>query len=304
MTFAQIKSEWFSTLGRDLVAGITVAFALIPEAIAFSMVAGVNPMVGLYGSFIIGIIVAVFGGRTGMISGATGSTALLMVLLVKDHGVQYLFATGIVVGLMQLAMGYLRLSRFMRFIPVVVITGFVNALAILIFLAQLPHLDGAGRLAYVMVAATLVIIYGLPRLVKSAPAALIAVLVMTILTVSLGLPLQNVGDIGHLVGHLPYFHLPAVPWNLKTLFVVVPYALPIAIVGSLETLLTATVMDEMTGTTSDKDRELRGQGIANFATGFFGAMAGSAMIGETIISVGLGGASVWQRLWPALFSSL
>lgn len=289
MTVSKIKSEWFSAWSRDIVAGVTVAFALIPEAIAFSMIAGVNPMVGLYGSFIIGVVVAFFGGRMGMISGATGSTALLMVLLVKDHGIQYLFATGIMVGIMQLAMGYLRLSRFIRFVPVVVITGFVNALAILIFLAQLPHLQGAGRLAYAMVAATLAIVYGLPRIAKSVPAALVAIVVMTILTVTLGWHLQNVGDIGHLVGHLPFFHVPAVPWRFQTLAVVVPYALPIAVVGSLETLLTATVVDDMTATKSNKDRELRGQGVANLVTGFFGAMAGSAMIGQTIISVELGG---------------
>lgn len=289
MRFETIKSEWFSMVSRDVVAGVTVAFALIPEAIAFSMVAGVNPMVGLYGSFIIGVVVAFFGGRTGMISGATGSTALLMVLLVKDHGVQYLFATGIMVGLIQLVMGYLRLSRFIRFVPVVVITGFVNALAILIFLAQLPRLEGAGLVAYGMVAATLMIVYGLPRLIKGVPAALAAVVLMTVLTVVFGWHLQNVGDIGHLVGHLPYFHIPRVPMSFHTLAVVFPYAVPIAVVGSLETLLTATVVDDMTATKSDKDREIRGQGIANLATGFFGAMAGSAMIGQTIISVELGG---------------
>jgi len=268
---------------------MAVAFALIPEAIAFSLIAGVNPMIGLYGAFIISVVVSIFGGRIGMISGATGSTALLMVLLVKNHGDQYLFVAGILAGIIQLLISVLKLGRFITFVPQGVVVGFVNALAILIFLAQLPHIEGQGTIAYIVLGVTVAVVWGLPYLTKIVPSALIAIVLMTAVSALFKLHLQTVGDIGHLQAHLPYFHIPVVPFSLHTLFIVLPYALPIALVGSLETLMTATVLDDMTNSKSNKNMEIRGQGIANIVTGFFGAMAGCAMIGQSVLNVGYGG---------------
>lgn len=289
MRFQNLKAQWLSNVKKDSLSGIAVAFALIPEAIAFSMIAGVNPMVGLYGAFLISVVVAVFGGRIGMISGATGSTALLMVTLVKNHGDEYLFAAGVLTGVIQLLISVLKLSRFITFVPHSVVTGFVNALAILIFLAQFPHIEGQGMTAYIVAGVTVVIVFGLPYLTKAVPSAIIAIIVMTAMSAMFKLHLQTVGDIGHLQSHLPFFHIPSVPFNLHTLRVILPYSLPIALVGSLETLMTATVVDDMTSTKSDKNREIRGQGIANMVTGFFGAMAGCAMIGQTVFNIGYGG---------------
>ncbi|KPV42066.1 SulP family inorganic anion transporter [Alicyclobacillus ferrooxydans] len=289
MYFQNLKEEWFSNVRKDILAGAAVAFALIPEAIAFSMIAGVNPMIGLYGAFIIAVVVSMFGGRVGMISGATGSTALLMVLLVKNHGDQYLFATGILAGLIQLAMSALRISRFITFVSRSVVIGFVNALAILIFMAQLPHVMGQGTTAYIVCGVTVLLVWGLPFITKAVPASLIAIVVMTTASMLFKLPLQTVGDIGHLQAHLPYFHVPTVPLDFRTLTIVLPYAVPIALVGSLETLMTATVIDDMTHSKSNKDKEIRGQGIANIFTGFFGAMAGCAMIGQSALNIEYGG---------------
>jgi len=284
-----IRQEWFSNVQRDSLAGIAVAFALIPEAIAFSMIAGVNPMMGLYGAFIISIVVSIFGGRIGMISGATGSTALLMVLLVKNHGDQYLLAAGVLAGIIQLLISLLKLGRFITFVPHGVVTGFVNALAILIFMAQLPHIEGQGTIPYVMVAMTVAIVWGLPYLTKAIPSAIVAIVIMTAASALLKLHLQTVGDVGHLQAHLKYFHIPVVPFSFSTLSIILPYSLPIAMVGSLETLMTATVVDDVTDSKSDKNKEIRGQGIANIVTGFFGAMAGCAMIGQTVLNVDYGG---------------
>jgi len=284
-----IKEEWFSNIKNDILSGMTVALALIPEAIAFSLIVGVSPMVGLYASFSIAVIIAFTGGRMGMISAATASTALLMVTLVKNHGVEYLFAATVLTGILQFIMGSLKLGRFITFVPQSVVTGFVNALAILIFLAQLPHFSGASWPLYAMVAGTLVMVYVLPRLTKAVPSPLVAIVVMTLVSILTGVHLETVGDMGHLVRQFPTFHLPMVPLTWNTLAVILPYSLPIAIVGSLETLLTATIVDEMTMTKSNKNREIQGQGIANFVTGFFGAMAGCAMIGQTVINVQSGG---------------
>lgn len=289
MNFSEFKSEWMSNVRRDALSGIAVAFALIPEAIAFSMIAGVNPMIGLYGAFIISFVVSIFGGRIGMISGATGSTALLMVLLVKNYGDQYLFAAGILTGILQMVFSALKIGRFITFVPQGVVTGFVNALAILIFMAQLPHIEGQGILAYAFAGVTVALVFGLPFLTKVVPSAIIAIVLMTGLSTLFHLPLQTVGDIGHLQAHLPYFHLPSIPFNLHTLMIILPYSLPIALVGTLETLMTATVLDDMTDSKSDKNREIRGQGIANLMTGFFGAMAGCAMIGQSVLNVEYGG---------------
>lgn len=289
MVFQNVKEEWFGNVRKEILAGAAVAFALIPEAIAFSMIAGVNPMIGLYGAFIIAIAVSIFGGRVGMISGATGSTALLMVLLVKNHGDEYLFAAGILAGVIQVVISALKISRFITFVSRSVAVGFVNALAILIFMAQLPHVMGQGMMAYILCGATVALVWGLPFLTKAVPSSLIAIFVMTAVNMLFKLPVQTVGDIGHLQAHLPYFHIPSVPFDFHTLAIIFPYSLPIALVGSLETLMTATVLDDATHSKSDKNKEIRGQGIANIFTGFFGAMAGCAMIGQSTLNVQYGG---------------
>jgi len=284
-----LKETWFANVRGDVLSGLTVALALIPEAIAFSIIAGVDPKVGLYASFSIAVLIAFFGGRPGMISAATGAMALLMVTLVKEHGLEYLFAATVLTGLIQIALGVLKLGRFLTFLPQSVIIGFVNALAILIFMAQLVHFRGQSWIMYALVAATLLIIYALPRFTKAVPSALVAILVITIVSITAGFHVNTVGDMGQLPTAFPPFHIPAVPLTLETLWIVLPYAFPLALVGILESLMTATIVDEMTETKSDKNREIRGQGIANTVTGFFGGMAGCAMIGQTVINVKSGG---------------
>jgi len=289
MTFSQRRTEWFGNVRDDLLAGLVVALALIPEAIAFSIIAGVDPKVGLYASFSMAVVIAFAGGRPGMISAATGAMALLMVNLVKEHGLQYLFATTIVTGLLQVAAGYLNLAQVMRFVSRSVMTGFVNALAILIFLAQVPELRGVSWETYPMVAVGLAIIYLFPRLSKAVPSPLVSIVVLTILSLALGLDLRTVSDMGQLPSSLPVFLIPNIPFNLATLAIILPYAVPLAIVGLLESLLTASIVDDLTDTRSDKSRECAGQGIANIATGFLGGMAGCAMIGQSVINVKSGG---------------
>jgi SulP family sulfate permease len=283
------KDSWFGNVKGDLLAGVTVALALIPEAIAFSIIAQVDPAVGLYASFAIAVVIAFAGGRPGMISGATGAMALLFITLVAQHGVEYLFAATILTGILQVIMGILRLGRFITFVPHSVVIGFVNALAILIFTAQLTHFANASWVMYAMVAGTLGIIYGLPRLTKAVPSPLVAIVVMTALAIFFKLPLSTVGQMGEIPRTLPFFHLPMVPFTLETLQIIFPYAVTLSIVGLLESLLTATIVDEMTGTKSSKNVEVRGQGIANIVTGFFGGMAGCAMIGQSVINVKSGG---------------
>ncbi len=273
----------------DVLAGLTVAFALIPEAIAFSIIAGVDPKVGLYASFCIAVLISIFGGRPGMISAATGAMALLMVTLVSNHGLEYLLAATVLTGILQYMMGALKLGRFITFIPHPVIIGFVNALAILIFMAQLVHFQGASWVMYALVAATLFIIYVLPRFTRAVPSALVAIIVITVLTVTAGFQVKTVGDMGQLPASLPLFHIPSIPLTWETLAIIFPYSFALAMVGIIESLLTATIVDEMTETRSDKNREIRGQGIANFVTGFFGGMAGCAMIGQSVINVKSGG---------------
>jgi SulP family sulfate permease len=289
MSKSRYYREWSSNLRRDIVAGAVVALALIPEAIAFSIIAGVDPKVGLYASFSIALVIAFVGGRPGMISAATGAMALLMIDLVKNHGLQYLFAATLLTGVLQIAAGFFRLGDLMRFVSRSVVTGFVNALAILIFLAQLPEFRGAGWPVYAMVAAGLLIIYGLPRLTTAVPSPLVCIVVLTAFTLFTGLPLRTVGDLGELPATLPSFLLPDVPWNLETLRIILPTAIPLAIVGLLESLMTATIVDDMTDTPSDKNRECTGQGIANLVAGSFGGMAGCAMIGQSVINVKSGG---------------
>ncbi|ALS75189.1 sulfate permease [Planococcus rifietoensis] len=284
-----LKTQWFGNIRGDILSGILVAIALIPEAIAFSIIAGVDPMVGLYASFSIAVIIAFVGGRPGMISAATGAMALLMVPLVRDHGLEYLLAATILTGVIQILFGVFKVARVMKFIPRAVMIGFVNALAILIFMAQVPHFIGINNMTYLFVAITLAIIYIVPRFFKAIPAPLIALVVLTAVAIYSGFELRTVGDLGTISQTLPSFLLPDVPFNLETLSIIFPYSLALAIVGLLESLLTANIVDDMTDTTSDKNKEARGQGIANFVTGFFGGMAGCAMIGQSVINVKSGG---------------
>ena len=266
-TFYKFRSEWFGNIRGDILSGLVVALALIPEAIAFSIIAGVDPKVGLYASFSIAVITAIVGGRPGMISAATAATAVLMVTLVKDHGLQYLLAATVLAGVLQVGAGLLRLGYAMRFVSRSVMTGFVNALAILIFMAQLPELIHVPPLTYVMVAGGLAIIYIFPLLTKAVPSPLICIIVLTSLTMWLHLDLRTVGDMGELPSTLPIFLIPQIPFTLETLWIILPYSAAVAAVGLLESLMTATIVDEFTDTTSNKNRECVGQGIANFLPG-------------------------------------
>ncbi|WP_304073095.1 SulP family inorganic anion transporter [Maricaulis maris] len=288
--FDQIRRTWFFNLRGDVLAGIVVALALIPEAIAFSIIAGVDPRVGLYASFSIAVIIAFTGGRPGMISAATAATAVLMVTLVREHGLQYLLAATVVAGLLQIGAGFLKLGDLMRFVSRSVITGFVNALAILIFMAQLPELTNVSAFTYVLVAAGLVIIYGFPYVTKAIPSPLVCIIVLTSLALFFGWDnVRTVGDMGELPTTLPVFLIPDIPFNLETLMIILPYSAAVAAVGLLESLMTAQIVDDLTDTPSDRNRECIGQGIANSITGFFGGMAGCAMIGQSVINVKSGG---------------
>ncbi|MAY39791.1 MULTISPECIES: SulP family inorganic anion transporter [Spongiibacter] len=286
------KAEWFSNIRADLLAGTVVALALIPEAIAFSIIAGVDPKVGLYASFCIAVIIAVVGGRPGMISAATGAMALLMVTLVKEHGLQYLLAATLLTGVFQILAGYLKLGSLMRFVSRSVVTGFVNALAILIFMAQLPELTNVTWHVYAMTATGLGIIYlfpYLPVIGKTVPSPLVCIVLMTIVAMVMGLDIRTVGDMGELPDTLPIFLWPDVPLNLETLQIILPYSIGLAVVGLLESMMTATIVDDLTDTKSDRNRECKGQGIANIGSGLLGGMAGCAMIGQSIINVKSGG---------------
>jgi sulfate permease, SulP family len=293
MPVHSLSKSWFSNIRGDLLAGIVVALALIPEAIAFSLIAGVDPKVGLYASFCIAVVIAFVGGRPGMISAATGAMALLMVDLVKDHGLQYLLAATLLTGVIQIIFGLIRIGDVMRFVSKSVMTGFVNALAILIFMAQLPELhpglDGVNWITYAMVAGGLGIIYLLPRFTKVVPSPLVCLVVMTAVAMIAKLDIRRVGDLGALPDTLPMFLFPQIPWNLATLAIIFPTAMGLAIVGLLESLMTAQIVDELTDTPSEKNRECRGQGIANIVSGLFGGMAGCAMIGQSVINVKSGG---------------
>ncbi len=285
------RAQWLGNIRGDLLAGLVVALALIPEAIAFSIIAGVDPKVGLYASFSIAVLVAITGGRPGMISAATAATAVLMVTLVKDHGLQYLLAATVLAGLIQIGAGLLRLGFVMRYVSKSVMTGFVNALAILIFMAQLPELDprNVTWLTYALVAFGLAIIYLFPRVTKAIPSPLVTIVVLTALTVALGLDVRTVGDMGALPDTLPVFLIPDIPLTLETLVIILPYSIAVAVVGLLESLMTQNIVDDLTDTKSDRNQECIGQGIANTATGFIGGMAGCAMIGQSIINVKSGG---------------
>lgn len=283
------RREWFCNIRADILSGIVVALALIPEAIGFSVIAGVDPKVGLFASFAIACVSAFAGGRPGMISAATAATAVLMVTLVKEHGLQYLVAATLLMGVIQIVAGMLKLGRVMRFVSRSVITGFVNALAILIFMAQLPELVGVPQLTYVMIAAGLAIIYLFPYLTKAVPSPLVAILVLTAIAWWGGLDLRTVGDLGELPSALPIFSLPQVPLTFETLQIIFPYSAALAAVGLLESLLTAQIVDDMTDTTSSKSQECIGQGASNIASGLIGGMGGCAMIGQSVINVTSGG---------------
>ena len=284
-----IKQDWFSNVRGDVLAGIVVALALIPEAIAFSIIAEVDPKVGLYASFCIAVVTAFTGGRPGMISAATGAMALLMVTLVREHGLQYLLAATVLTGVLQIVFGVFKLATVMRFVSRSVVTGFVNALAILIFMAQIPELLGVTWHVYAMTAAGLGIIYLFPLLTQAVPSPLVCIVVLTGVALYFGVEMPTVGDKGDLPDSLPVFLLPDIPLSLETLKIIFPVSLTMAVVGLLESMMTATIVDDLTDTESDKHRECRGQGVANIASGFLGGMAGCAMIGQSVINVKSGG---------------
>jgi sulfate permease, SulP family len=296
-----LKQEWFGNIKGDTLAGIVVALALIPEAIAFSIIAGVDPMVGLYASFCIAVVIAFIGGRPAMISAATGAMALVMVSLVADYGLQYLLAATILTGIIQVIFGVFKVGHLMKFVPRSVMTGFVNALAILIFMSQLVHFVGETWVMYAMVAGALAIIYILPRFTTAVPSPLVAIIVMTIVALVFNTGVRTVGDMGHLASDLPAFFIPNVPFTLETLMIILPYSFALAMVGLLESLLTAQIVDDMTDTDSNKNKEARGQGVANIVTGFFGGMAGCAMIGQSVINVKSGARGRLSTLVAGIF---
>ena len=302
--FSNVREQWFSNIRGDVLSGIVVALALIPEAIAFSIIAGVDPKVGLYASFCIAVVISFVGGRPGMISAATGAMALLMVTLVKEHGLEYLLAATILTGVIQIVAGFLKLGALMRFVSKSVVIGFVNALAILIFMAQLPELTNVTWHVYAMTAVGLGIIYLFPLIPKIGsliPSPLVTIVVLTIAAITLGLDIRTVGDMGQLPDTLPVFLLPDIPLNLETLTIIFPYAAALAAVGLLESMMTATIVDDLTDTSSDKNRECKGQGVANIASGFMGGMAGCAMIGQSIINVKSGGRTRLSTFCAGIF---
>ena len=296
-----LRQDWLSNVRNDLLAGLVVALALIPEAIAFSIIAGVDPKVGLYASFAIATVTAFVGGRPGMISAATGAMALLMVVLVKEHGLQYLLAATILTGILQILAGALRLGNLMRFVSRSVITGFVNALAILIFMAQLPELIGMSWEVYAMVAAGLAIIYLFPYLTKLIPSPLVTIVVLTGVSIALDLDIRTVGDMGQLPDSLPIFLFPDIPLTWETLQIIFPVSATLAAVGLLESMMTASIVDDLTDSNSNKNRECVGQGVANIGSGFIGGMAGCGMIGQSVINVKSGGRGRLSTLAAGVF---
>ncbi|WP_263081309.1 SulP family inorganic anion transporter [Endozoicomonas sp. Mp262] len=321
-----LQASKVASLKNDLLSGLTVALALVPEAVAFAFVAGVEPLVGLYAAFMVGLITAAIGGRPGMISGATGALAVVMVSLVANHGVEYLFSAVVLMGLFQILAGLLKLGKFIRMVPHPVMLGFVNGLAIVIFLAQLGQfgihgeagwltgtlMEGSvidvawmqGESLYMMlglVALTMAIIHFLPKLTTAIPSSLVAIVTVSGLVIFLGLDTRNVGDVAKIAGGLPSFHIPLVPFNLETLTIILPYSLILAAIGLIESLLTLRMVDEITETHGSSNRECVGQGVANIVTGFFGGMGGCAMIGQSMINVNSGGRGRLSGIAAALF---
>ncbi|CAH1206361.1 Bicarbonate transporter BicA [Paenibacillus plantiphilus] len=297
----KLRETWLSNIRLDVLAGITATLALIPDAIAFSFIAGVNPMIGIYSSVCILILLAFFGARPAMLSSAAGSMAVLMTALVAQQGIEYLFAATILTGVLQFLMGVFKLGRWMRFVPHAVVIGFINALAILILISQFKHFEGASWEMYALIAVTLAVIYLLPRLTKAIPSPLVAVAAVTIFCIASGWNVSTVGDIAIITSALPEFHLPLVDMSWSTFAIIFPVALSLAFVGYTETLLTQDIIDDMTRTKTDKNKEMRGQGAANFVTGFFGGMAGCALIAESVINVKLGGRGRLSNLTAGVF---
>ena len=322
----ELKFNRVATLKNDLLSGLTVALALVPEAVAFAFVAGVDPLVGLYAAFLVGLITACIGGRPGMISGATGALAVVMVSLVAQHGVEYLFITVVLMGLLQITAGVLKLGKFIRMVPYPVMLGFVNGLAIVIFLAQLgqfgepgqpgwlsgTYLEGSiidvawlqGVELYMLVSlvlVTMIIIHSLPRFTKILPSSLVAIVAVTLLVFGLNIDTKVVGDVASISGGLPSFHLPEVPYNVDTLVIIFPYAIILAAIGLIESLLTLRLIDEITETRGRGNKECIGQGVANTVTGFFGGMGGCAMIGQSMINVNSGGRGRMSGISAAVF---
>ena len=322
----ELQFSKVATFKNDLLSGLTVALALVPEAVAFAFVAGVDPLVGLYAAFMVGLITACIGGRPGMISGATGALAVVMVALVADHGVEYLFMTVVLMGLLQITAGVFKLGKFIRMVPYPVMLGFVNGLAIVIFLAQLGQFGDAGQPGWLagtfmqdsivdvawlkgeelymlisLVLVTMLIIHSLPRFTKALPSSLVAIAVVTGLVMGLDLNTKVVGDIASISGGLPTFHIPEVPFTLETLWIILPYAIILAAIGLIESLLTLRLIDEITETRGRGNKECIGQGIANTMTGFFGGMGGCAMIGQSMINVNSGGRGRLSGISAAVF---
>ncbi|MFH7349480.1 SulP family inorganic anion transporter [Acinetobacter variabilis] len=298
------KEEWFSNIRTDVLAGLVVGLALIPESIAFSAIAGVDPQVGLYASFCIAVSIAFFGGRTAMISAATGAMALLMITLVKDHGLQYLLAATILTGIIQVIAGFFKVAKLMRFVSQAVVYGFLNALAILIFVAQIPEIHRMDCTGYLFILVGLAIIYlfpYIPKIGKAIPSPLICIVVLSALALVLGADMRTVSDLGQFPDTLPVFLLPEIPLNLETLQIILPYSFTLATVGLLESMMTTTVIDEVTGTEGDRHQECRGQGMANIVSGFMGGMAGCAMIGQSIINVSSGARTRLSTLVAGVF---
>jgi len=283
------KQEWFGNVRADILAGIVVGLALIPEALAFAFIVGVDPRVALYASFTIAVIISFVGGRPGLISAATGAMALVLVTLMANHGLEYVLAATILTGIIQFFLGLFGVAKLMRFIPNSVMLGFVNALGIMIFMTQMPYLIGFNTMTYLFAIITLILVYVIPRFLKIIPAPLVAIVVMTTIALLADINLQTIGDLGTMPNTLPTFFIPNIPMTFETLKIILPYALALSIVGLLESLLTSQVLDDMTDTESDKNKEARGQGIANFVNGFFGGMAGCALIGQSVINVKSGG---------------
>lgn len=321
----ELNNNSASSIKNDVLSGLTVALALVPEAVAFAFVAGVDPLVGLYAAFMVGIITSVFGGRPGMISGATGALAVVMVSLVADHGVEYLFATVILMGILQVTAGAIKLGKFIRMVPHPVMLGFVNGLAIVIFLAQLSQFGNGGEAGWLagtsfegsvidqawldgnalymmlgLVTLTMAIIYFLPKLTTAIPSSLVAIVVVSVIAIGFGLETRTVGDVASISGGLPTFSIPSVPFNFETLRIIFPYALILAAIGLIESLLTLRLIDEVTETRGRGNKECRGQGLANIVTGFFGGMGGCAMIGQSMINVNAGGRGRLSGITAAL----
>ena len=285
---SKIKQEWIGNVKGDLLAGIVVCMALIPEAIGFSIVAGVDPMVGVYTSFCLSLVTSIFGGRPGLISAAAGSTALVLASLVRNYGIEYLFAATILAGIIQVILGYFKFGNLMRFIPKPVMTGFVNALGILMFKSQLEHFEGPYILL-LLGAIGVAIIYLFPKITKVIPSPIVSIIIITLIVYLFNINIKTLGDMGKITNQLPKFLVPNIPFNLNTLMIILPYSISVALVGIVESLLTAQLVDEITNTPSNKNRECIGQGLGNVVCGFFGGIAGCGMIGQTIINTNYGG---------------